>query len=219
MARNVTNEIRKYIAAGWAVVPVPAGKKSPQLKSWQKLRLNISDLPEYFSAGENVGVLLGEASNGLVDVDLDSQEAIFLASAFLPETERVHGRKSKMSSHYWYRADSVPKPQKFCDIDGSSLLEVRSTGQQTIVPPSVHPSGERVRWELDGKPAHVESALLVASVGRLAAATLFARHWSAEGQRHEATLALSGMLLRAGWHRRLTPILWSRRLMTRSRPS
>lgn len=79
------------------------------------------------------------------------------------------------------------------------LIELRSTGSQTLVPPSVHPSGETVVWANDGEPAEVEAEVLQQAVTRIAAGALLTRHWPAAGSRHEVALALGGGLLRAGW--------------------
>jgi putative DNA primase/helicase len=94
----------------------------------------------------------------------------------------------------------VPGPKKFADVNGSCLVEVRSTGQQTVVPPSIHPSGELVVWEAEGEPERIASEDLSDQVSRLAAAALLARHWPSEGSRHETALALAGFLLRGGWN-------------------
>ena len=88
---------------GYAVVPIPAGKKSPTGDEWQRLRITENDLPRFFCGGpRNVGVLLGEPSNGLVDVDLDVPEAELLADEFLPKTPAEFGRPSKPRSHRLY---------------------------------------------------------------------------------------------------------------------
>jgi Bifunctional DNA primase/polymerase, N-terminal len=190
---------RKYTRRGWSVVPIPVKEKAPRLKGWQKLRLNKAGLADYFSEGGNIGVLLGDPSKHLIDIDLDCDEAIVLASTFLPATERIHGRKSKLRSHWYYYGEVGLKAEKFSDLDGTCLLEIRSTGQQTIVPPSTHPSGERVRWAEKGKPSHVTNEMISQSTGKLAAACLLSRHWPSIGSRDEASLALAGLLLRAHW--------------------
>jgi hypothetical protein len=192
---------RKYTRWGWHVVPIPSKKKAPVIKSWQKLYLANSDLPEHFDDDSNIGVLLGEPSGGLLDVDLDCDEAILLAPSFLPKTRKVHGRKSKRASHYWYHVETSPKPDKFCDIDGTTLLELRSTGQQTVVPPSTHPSGEHIRWEQIGSSRRLKVARLQTAVRRLAAAVLLSRHWPAQGSRNATAMALAGVLLREGWEK------------------
>ena len=189
----------ELVRRGWCVVPVPRGKKSPCVKNWPQMRLTEQELPNYFSGDENLGVLLGEASGNLIDVDLDAIEVHAVAGLFLPLTDRVHGRAGKPLSHYWFNCKASLRPQKFCDIDGTVLVELRSTGQQTVVPPSIHPTGELIEWERDGDPALVDADALQAAVCKVAAGALLIRHWPTAGQRHDAANALAGMLIRAGW--------------------
>jgi hypothetical protein len=197
--RRLRNAVKRFLEKGWMVVPVPPNEKAPKTKGWQNLHIKESEINEYISDDSNIGLLTGQPSDGLSDVDLDCSEAIELANAFLPYTGRVHGRKSKPKSHYWYVANPIPAPEKFCDIDGTCLLELRSTGQQTIVPPSIHPSGELIEWERRKHPAKVDGTELRIAVARHAAATVFARHWPSQGSRSAVALALAGTLLRAGW--------------------
>ncbi len=187
-----------YVRAGRAVVPVPRGRKGPVIEAWQKLRLTESDLPHYFGNGENnVGILLGEPSRHFTDVDLDCLEALALWSYFLPQTDLIHGRPGKPASHRWYISEGA-KLEQFEDVDGTMLVELRSTRGQTLVPPSVHPSGEVLGWECEGTPAVVDATSLRAAVARLAAAAILARHWPEKGSRHQAGLAVPGLLLRGG---------------------
>ena len=188
-----------YTQKGLATVPIPHGQKAPTLREWPGLRLTENDIPHYFPNGGNIGIILGGPSGGLVDIDLDSPEAVTLAPSFLPTTGRIHGRQSSPGSHRWYRTNPAASPEKFSDPNGACLVEIRSTGQQTIVPPSTHPSGEIIYWEREGKANKVEPSELRKSVSNLAAATLIARSWPTEGGRHEAALALAGWLLRSGW--------------------
>src|SRR5437899_2975451 len=88
---DVLAAARSYIQRGWAPVPIPHREKGPRLRDWQKLRLTEDDLPTYFSDRNNVGLLLGKPSGGLVDVDLDTPEAVAVALALLPTTGRIHG--------------------------------------------------------------------------------------------------------------------------------
>ncbi len=196
---------RAYLTRGWRVVPAPYRQKRPVLDGWPNLQLTEADLPQHFGRGPvNLGVLLGEPSGGLVDIDLDSPEARALAPEFLPETRAVFGRAGKRRSHWLYIAEPAPASAKFQGPDKQGpdqtvLVELRSIGLQMIFPPSVHPSGERVTWESDGEPARVDGETLVWAVQRLAGAALLARHWPARGARQDFALALAGALLRAGW--------------------
>jgi len=78
------------------------------------------------------------------------------------------------------------------------LVELRSTGGQTVFPGSTHPTGEAVMWESQGPPAAVAPAVLRQAVAELAVACLLTRMWPAKGRRHDAALAAAGLLARGG---------------------
>jgi putative DNA primase/helicase len=198
----------EYLRRGWAPIPVPRGQKAPKGKAWQTLRLSPAEVRAQFGDGQehNAGVLLGEPSGCLVDVDLDSPEAIALAGGFLPPTPAVFGRESKPGSHWLYVAapsETLPQTTRYQDTGTGAartcLVELRSTGAQTIFPGSVHPSGEAIVWERDAGSASMDGRRLAAAVGRLATASLLARHWPGEGARHDCALALGAVLARGGW--------------------
>jgi AAA domain-containing protein/bifunctional DNA primase/polymerase-like protein len=206
---DMLHAAREYLRRGWRVVPLRPGEKAPAAAHWPDLRLDEGDLPQWYGpsvvAGYGVGLLLGEASGGLVDVDCDTREAALAAAELLPPTGRVSSRYSNPSSHYWYViAGELPRTAKFAFGEGQAedaptmLIELRSTGCQTLAPPSKHPSGERVLWERAREPGRVDGHTLRRACARVAAAALLARHWPAHGTRDEAALALAGFLLRGG---------------------
>ncbi len=191
----------KYLKRGWQPLPIAPRGKAPNCgRAWQNFRCTPEDIEQHFNGAEiNIGVLLGEPSQGLVDIDLDTVEAIRLAPYFLPATGAVFGRASKRRSHYLY---SVPgaETRKFQLTSDAMLVELRATGCQTVFPPSTHESGESIQWETnDADPAKVDLAELNDRVSKLAAASAILRYWPAEGGRHDAALALAGALLRSGW--------------------
>lgn len=199
---DVLHSARKYIRFNWKVVPIRPKKKAPYGKDWQKQRIKKSEIQDYFDADDNIGILWGKPSHWLVDVDLDCNEAVTLAPSFLPETDSLYGRKTRPTSHHLYKSEGA-EPIKFndpepLDPEDACLLELRSTRQQSIVPPSIHPSGERIQWEKRGEPARVSPDELRIRLGQLAAATLIAKRWK-KGVRNEIALSLSGALLLAGW--------------------
>ena len=67
----------EYIRRGFSPIPILHKDKSPpKKKGWQKLRINADTAPRFFNgAAQNIGVLMGPASGGLTDVDLDCDEA------------------------------------------------------------------------------------------------------------------------------------------------
>src|SRR4028118_518315 len=159
----------RYIERGWYVVPIPHGKKGPQLAGWQRLRLTASDVPRYFTNGQNVGIINGEASGWLVTADLDCPEAVKIAGRFLEPT-LTSGREPVPDGHWWYVSpglehrefEGIPKT-----ASEGTLLELRSTDHQTVVEPSVHPSGERYRWSRSGlEPLGIDANELTAAARR-----------------------------------------------------
>jgi hypothetical protein len=199
---------RLWVARGYYPVPIPFREKGPKLENWQNLRLqDEADLRKHFARKCNVGVLLGEPK-GATDVDLDCIEAIAAWQELGLPTKLVFGRKSKRRSHYLYRSWPPVRIAKYEDAGKVTLVELRGlkkngeAGLQTLGPPSAHPSGEPIEFEpgCDGEPASVDGRMLQLAVARTAAAALLARHWPAEhAGRHDAFLALGGMLVRAGW--------------------
>lgn len=195
-----------YIKRGWCPIPVPAGSKNPSRKGWQDERHTEADIKRVFAPSGNVGLLTGAPSNGLLDIDLDAAEAIEAARYFLPATDMRHGRFSKPSSHWWYHvADAADfRIEKFVDPTRKTdngraccLVELRGAGHQTVIPPSIHETGEPITWEANGEPGQVMLGELRAAVAKVASCALLAWRWP-EGARHDAALALSGLLLRGG---------------------
>jgi putative DNA primase/helicase len=215
----------EWIRKGFSPVPVPHRSKRPVLNRWQELEITIEAAPQYFNgASQNVGLLLGDKF-GSTDVDCDCLEASRAARELLPETGLIFGRHSKPFSHFFYRSDPPVRTTRFIDpLDHSTLVELRglscdgSVGLQTVVPPSIHETGEPVRFEpgFEGTPANVDADVLISAVQKMAAAALIARHWPTKGSRHHAFLALAGVLARADWsleaaktfHRVIYRCLW-----------
>jgi hypothetical protein len=193
-----------YLSRGWMPIPLPHGSKNPNRKGWQNERWSRDELPHRFNNGQNVGLLLGEPSSGLVDVDLDCPKAIAIADELLPATEMISGRAAFPRSHRWYKCSPLTDTVKFKDPslnnkgERAMILELRSTGGQTVVPPSVHPTGETYQWYGDLSPSVISGLELLKSVQKLAACALLARYWKC-GVRQDMALALAGGLLRLNW--------------------
>ncbi len=182
--RASTIEIaRYYIQRGWAPVPIPAGQKKPVIKGWPALRLSEADVPQHFHEHDNLGLILGEPSGWLVDVDLDCPEARDLASRYLPATNAVTGRPGAPASHRWYIAEGAKTVKHQDPLDKSMIVELRSTGAQTVVGPSIHPSGEAYDVLVD-EPAVVPAPMLTACVAALAEAVIKQRYPSPAEPKH-----------------------------------
>jgi hypothetical protein len=186
-----------YTKLGCAPIPLHPKTKQPAISAWQQLKIPAGEILNYFDAADsNIGVVLGELSGGLVDIDLDVAEAVEAALVLLPET-RIFGRQSRPASHYLYRcADAVTRKYQY---NGTMLVEIRSSGAQTMMPGSIHPDGELVRFENNHKVVELSFAYLQGQVGEVAAAALLARLLNEmNGTRHDTCLAAAGALLHGG---------------------
>jgi hypothetical protein len=124
---------RYYRWRGWATIPVPLGEKKPNIPGWPKLRIGEDELSNHFRHESNIGLLLGDASGGHIDVDLDCNEALTLAQIYLPSTELVHGRASKPDSHWHYKEKSPVGYKKFTEPD-RQILGSRLSSRYEPVP-------------------------------------------------------------------------------------
>lgn len=130
-----------YLPAGW-------GRKNPSVwwEEFQSRHPTMDEKAEWFHEGNpsNIGVLCGSVSAGLVILAFNDQGG---AREFFGEeqwqrlpqatfiTQAVRGH------HVWLRSDVPIKSQFVKKGANESWLEIRSNGNFTIAPPSLHPSG------------------------------------------------------------------------------
>jgi hypothetical protein len=109
-----------------------------------------------YGPNSNVGIALGERSGGLIDIDWDWPEASKVADFVLGHLPSF-GRATSPNSHHFakgkleknIRFQIPPSAQDLFDTDKATVLELRGDKLQTMVPPSVHPNGELLRWNAD----------------------------------------------------------------------
>lgn len=188
---------QRYIDQGWSVVPIVRGEKRAAT-NWSKKTYAADD----FKPDDNIAGKCGEPSGWRVDIDLDASEAVQVAKLLLPITGLIHGRPGKSDSHYWFICDGA-KTAQFTDVKDTlgktgMLVEVRSSGGYTLLPPSIHPGGDLLAWSVERDPLVITPDDMYQAVQGVAIGTLLARHWPGPGLRHAAVGHLAGFLARAG---------------------
>lgn len=195
--------VQGYIDKGYAVVPIGKGEKKAH-SSWPKKTYKAKD----FNDGDNIAFKCGKPSGGLIDFDCDCLEAVEVARLLMPKTGLVHGRAGKPDSHYWFKSNQEMKTTQFTDIKDSAgksrmLLEIRSTGGYTVVPPGIWTdkqgnNPEDITWSIEREPTAIDADIAYDVGAQLAFATLLAVHWPGSGARHAAIGPMVGMLCQAG---------------------
>ncbi len=195
-AKQAQNAVIRYLNQGWNPIPLPPRSKNPNRKGWQDEEYTIEVVPRVWNNDQGVGLLTGEPSGGLVDVDLDRPEARAVARRLLPTTHES-GREKSPRSHRWYYASPVPKTKDYKlsgTGDGQCFVELRANGRHTAVYPTIHPDdGDRYQWG-EGEIAKVSGAQLAEQVADVAVAALLVSRWPGQGARHDYVNAAAGLL-------------------------
>lgn len=192
---------RSWLEIGIRPVPIlPRSKKPKDGKGWNKARIELDTVSEFFKRGDNIGGLWGEPSGWIVDVDLDCAEAIAAADTLLPSTF-IYGRRLRPASHYLYKCEGIATFKRH-PAKGDMILEVRSTGSQSVLPPSIHPDGDRYEINNDEPFKTLSRRELERRCNLVSAAALLAQRYPESGSRHDFIHAVAGSLLWEGWNER-----------------
>lgn len=196
-------------------VRTPRGQKDPGPIHWNPRTNSREKSNETISivqkTTDNLGVHL---FGNVIDVDVDSDNPTLIAALdhFLPHTNHIWGRKSRPRTHRLYELSGIngsydptnfpflAKLQSLPDI----AVEVRGgelkSGRYSLLPGSLHPSGEVYEWtslkEARSTPIQVNLEKLIDAIRFACVTALIAPYWT-EGSRNELCKALSGFMHRA----------------------
>lgn len=198
-SKSLALEAKRWLKLGVRPVPLkPKSKRPAGGDGWNAARLTEAGIDEVFGPGVNLGGLWGKPSRWAVDVDLDSDEAVRAAMSLLPPS-LVYGTEKRPESHYVYIVEGA-KTAKWIDPDRKEVIvELRSTGSQSVLPGSTHPEG--YHYELnDERPfTKISLAKITRLLNHVAAIALLARHYPERGGRHDFVHAFTGSLLHSGY--------------------
>jgi hypothetical protein len=99
----VAQTAHQMLKQGWHCIPLQTKKKKPIGSKWQKRLIKAEEINQVFTPDRNIGLLLGEPSDWIVDIDCDTPEAVITASYLMPGTDLSFGRKS-IGKHIYYTA-------------------------------------------------------------------------------------------------------------------
>ena len=162
---NIFEAAQSLLAEGCSVIPIQKGTKKPFVdwEEYQTRRPYKNEIERWFKENNHqLGLVTGNVSGGYFILDFDGENWLDSYSDFLdrfPEFQNsrivstgggkahVHGRCPEMPSTITKKIKSYP---------GGEKVELRCNGHQTLVPPSLHPSGGSYYYTYDN-PAPVVS--------------------------------------------------------------
>jgi hypothetical protein len=209
----MNTHLEELANAGFRLFPLRGGDKAklPRDDGYATNNYGVADLTG------NVGMIVDQEH---VDVDLDWPETQRLAGLQMPETAMVFGRGEPFRiRHLIYRAKiDEPIDFKLPKVTGHTLegdhaymvLQLRTArGDEpyhVMIPPSVHPEGERLVWYFQHRtetpsvlPAEADGEWIVKCAGIVAALAFFLRFYPGKGARDDFATAVIGALVRGGW--------------------
>ena len=211
------------VSSGFCV-RTPRGQKDPGHIGWDPATNNKGRSEQNILALERIDDNLGiHLFGSVVDVDVDTDNPILMQAldAFLPYTAHVWGRPSRLRTHRLFELTGLPNNQfdpsefrflSYLTKNEAIKLEVRGgrlqSGQYSLMPGSLHPSGEPYEWDslrvAASSPVYVPVDALMGAIRKACAATILAPFFT-EGSRNRLCMALSGFLHRVVMHIEDTP--------------
>lgn len=147
-----------YARLGLSVFPIkPRGKAPLTEHGCRDASKDPQQIEKWWLrwSSANIGIATGDASNGLVVIDLDvDREKGIDGRATLREWEKQHGRipdktwlaiTGRGGYHYFYH-DKTGIKNRTGLYEG---VDIRGEGGYIVAPPSIHPNGRQYEWEQD----------------------------------------------------------------------
>lgn len=179
MSNQFLDAAIEYASKGMAVFPLKPRDKIPMTKNGVKnATTNFDQIEKWWTKhpNANIGVACGEASGGLLVIDLDEKENGISGQDSLNSWERENGELPETvrsltgggGVHIFYRMDGKTG-NRVNLLDG---VDVRSDGGYIVAPPSIHKSGKAYEWEYDPEEYDIaradETVLRLLSTGKRA---------------------------------------------------
>ena len=153
-----------YARHGWRVFPCLASDKKPAIKGWPKLATNdLAQIQAWWRIrpDSNIGIACGPLTGLYVlDIDqhgIDGEQALaVLVDKLGPLPATVEQRTGSGGRQLLFacpvdremrnKAGAAPRPGQAAGFRLPPGMDSRGDGGFVVVPPSLHPCGERYRW-------------------------------------------------------------------------
>lgn len=155
--------VSDYVDIGWSILPVKPSEKRPYMNNWlqyNKVRATKATVDNWFNnlSGAGVGMVTGKISN-IVVLDVESYCPTPIEEILKKYPTQLISRTGSGGYHLFYQyPTNVPRVSNRVGIfEGADL---RADGGFIVLPPTVHPSGNKYEWVQRGTPMAFPLALL-----------------------------------------------------------
>ena len=231
--RELIDLVEGYIDSGWSVLPVKPDEKRPYMTNW--LQYTKTKPPKdmvlnwfHTLSGAGVGVVTGRVSN-MVVLDVESYCPTPIEKLLEIYPTQMYSRTGSGGYHLFYQY-----PTAMARVSNRVKLmegvDLRADGGFIVLPPTLHPSGNRYRWvkrgplgtfpksllDLDSQPKTQQGEGWITDL----------LHGVSEGGRNDACARLAGYFFKKGltydiveallmeWNERNDPPLTAREMRT-----
>lgn len=201
---SLTEQALEYASFGWSVLPVKPEDKRPYMSNWltyQHQRANKQMLENWFNNLNNAGIgaITGKISNIIV-LDVESYCKIPIEELLRRYPTQLVARTGSGGYHlYFTYPNNVSKVGNRVGIfEGADL---RADGGFIVLPPTIHPNGNRYEWVKRGIPGVFPKALLDIEAKPTASNEGWiteALHGVSEGGRNDTCARLAGYFFKKG---------------------
>lgn len=146
--------IKKYYKLGLNILPAKKGKKYPVMPTWKRYQRNKAteeEIQDWIDRGvfDNINLCLGSTSN-VWEIDVDVENVPETVWNMYPKNS-IWVCQSSMGKVKVFFKSSTPLPTKKDVEVKDGHVELRGDNHLSVLPPSIHPSGEEYIWLLEPK--------------------------------------------------------------------
>lgn len=146
MSNIFRDNAKFYFDKGMSVIPLKENSKVPSITAWSDF--SEFPVPEIIQeqwlqlpANHNIGLVLGKQSQiGVLDIDYADDSLIEKILSILPKGYDKWVRVGKKGMVLAFKFNpKVPRAFKLISPEHGTLVEYLCSGQQVVLPPSIHP--------------------------------------------------------------------------------
>ena len=153
-----------YAARGWHIFPVePRGKRPMRGLRWREASTtDPKTVRAWWKRWPEANIGLDCGKSGLVVLDFDAGKPTFAGDDLLEALFRIPTASAATGGGGYHFLFQQPEGEPLGNSRGRlpAGVDVRGHGGYIVLPPSIHPWGERYAWLDDGEPAPLPDFIL-----------------------------------------------------------